>query len=94
MDSISQITDDASAVFITGDFNALVSDSLFDPILEEFENTRKSALLSDNTKSYNSWGRWYISVLIDFISEESEEGYPFKVVILAQDWSLDGNKNL
>jgi endonuclease/exonuclease/phosphatase family metal-dependent hydrolase len=57
---INKLTSETIPVFIAGDFNALRSNSIMEPIEDAFSNTRKEAVYGDRTKTFNGFGKWYL----------------------------------
>ena len=59
----------AVPVFITGDFNGLIGNSMFNPILKTYGNTQKCAPDSDRKSTFNAFGRYWgiLNRNIDFI---------------------------
>ncbi|TKG90762.1 endonuclease/exonuclease/phosphatase family protein [Puteibacter caeruleilacunae] len=80
VNKIHEIADANSPIFITGDFNALIRSSIFDPITDEYFSARRFADYSDNTKSFNFFGRWYLSRNIDFIFYQNAHALSFRTV--------------
>lgn len=77
---IKEIADDGATVFITGDFNALIRNSIFEPIVNEYYSARRFAEKTDNIKSFNFYGRWYLSRNIDFIFYKNAKALAFRTV--------------
>ena len=76
---IKEIASENSAVFITGDFNALSNNPLFIPISEEFLNAKEQASETDNINSFNSWGMG-LAVNIDFIFYRNAEAISYTTI--------------
>lgn len=55
IDSI--VGDTSTAVFITGDFNALKSSAILDPIKAAYFEARENALEKNNKSTFNAWGK-------------------------------------
>ena len=77
---IKEIAIDNATVFITGDFNALIRNPIFEPILNDFLSARRFAEYSDNLKSFNAWGRWYLNRNIDFIFYKNVDALSFRTI--------------
>lgn len=56
-------------IFLLGDFNGLIGNKMFDPILEELKHSKKEAKDTDQKKSFNHFGKYggILNVNIDFI---------------------------
>lgn len=69
VEKIKALTPDHASIFVLGDFNGLIRQSMFDPILSYLNNSKKDAPKSDRKKSYNGFGKYYglINRNIDFI---------------------------
>lgn len=67
-------------IFITGDFNAWISNSLFEPITDEYHNARRFADYTDNKKSFNLWGKWYAHWSVDYIFYKNADALAFRTV--------------
>ena len=59
------VANNDTPVFITGDFNALLIDVIFQPILKTFYNSKTQAKNTDSVASSNAWGKWASN--IDFV---------------------------
>lgn len=75
---ISEITSSNETVFITGDFNAILIDPIFAPILKHHFNAKAHAYITENVGSLNAWGAW--SANIDFIFYRNADVYAYDVV--------------
>lgn len=65
---IQKIAEEDTPVYITGDFNALISNSILAPILNnDFVNAKEAAEHTDSIKSFNFFGKKGLSKNIDFI---------------------------
>jgi len=80
VDRIQEIAGNDLPVFITGDFNALIGNSILEPIIEEFLSARRFAERSDNNNSFNAWGRGYLNRNIDYIFYRNSKALSFKTV--------------
>jgi endonuclease/exonuclease/phosphatase family metal-dependent hydrolase len=77
---IDEITDRNSPVFITGDFNVIIRDKALTPLLNQYYSARRFAEYTDNTYSFNAFGRWYLSRNIDFIFYKGVKALSFRTV--------------
>ncbi len=80
MKKIHEMTSETDQVFITGDFNALIRNKMFKPIINEFYSAKRFADYSDNTNSFNAFGRWYISRNIDFIFYNNAHALAYRTI--------------
>lgn len=78
---IKEIVTDDTPVFITGDFNALIRNPIFNPITKDYFSARRFAQRTDNNKSFNFFGRWYLSRNIDFVFYKNAYALSFRTVI-------------
>lgn len=69
-------------VFITGDFNGQISQSMFKPIKEQFKNAKRHSLQSKGKKSYNAFGAWcgLRNTNIDFIFYRNAYSTQYKTI--------------
>ncbi len=82
-EKIKEITQGNYPVFITGDFNALLSQKqVFNLILEEHSNAQTTAPITDNKKTYNVWGALggLLSRTIDFIFYNNVEIISYETI--------------
>lgn len=77
---IKEIAEENAPIFITGDFNAWISNSLLDPITSEYFSARRFANYTDNKKSFNLWGKWYANWNVDYIFYENADALAFRTV--------------
>ncbi|MCL3781358.1 endonuclease/exonuclease/phosphatase family protein [Prolixibacteraceae bacterium JC049] len=77
---IREIANESAPIFITGDFNALIRNKILQPLVNEYYSARRYAPKTDNTKSFNFYGRWYLSRNIDFIFYKNAEALSFRTV--------------
>ena len=80
VNKIQEITDDNDVVFITGDLNVLIRNKALTPIIKQFYSARRFAKYTDNIKSFNFFGRWYLSRNIDFIFYKNAQALSFRTV--------------
>lgn len=78
---IEEIAGSDAPVFITGDFNVLIDNSILEPIIETYFSARRFAERSDTVHSFNAWGRGYLNRNIDFIFFREARAVSFKTVI-------------
>lgn len=83
---IDEIASADDPVFITGDFNAWISNPLFEPITNEYFDARRFADNSDNIKSFNLWGKWYAIWSVDYIFYKNADALAFRTV--AEDYGV------
>ncbi len=77
------VQDTTSAVFLTGDFNGILIQSMFEPILEEYQSAQQSASVTDDIKSFNGFGGGGFAGLIsiDFVfHKENIEVLKFETI--------------
>lgn len=84
---ISEIADENSPIFITGDFNMLIRNSSLNPVLDKYYSARRFAKYTDNKKSFNFFGLWILSRNIDFIFYNNAKALSFKTV--TEDYGAD-----
>lgn len=75
------VPDDNIPVFLIGDFNAWISNDLFEPINNEYLDARRFAAHTDHKKSFNLWGKWYANWSVDYIFYKHAEALAFRTVI-------------
>jgi endonuclease/exonuclease/phosphatase family metal-dependent hydrolase len=80
MAKINNITSENEPTFLLGDFNALIGNKMFKPIINSFYEARRFATNTDNFKSYNAFGIWIISRNIDFIFYKNSRALAFKTI--------------
>jgi endonuclease/exonuclease/phosphatase family metal-dependent hydrolase len=80
LSKINEIAGDEHPTFITGDFNVLIGNSALKPIIKKYYSARRFADRSDNNKSFNAWGRWYLDRNIDYIFYKNIYSLSFKTV--------------
>lgn len=80
MQRINDIAPSDAPVFITGDFNALIRGHIFEPIQKECYSARRYAKYTDGIKSFNFFGKWYLSRNIDFIFYKNAEALAFRTI--------------
>ena len=79
---IQEIVTSDIPVFITGDFNVLISNSIMKHITEDFFDARRFADNTDNEQSFNLWGKWWFpNRNIDFIFYKNIHALAFRTVI-------------
>jgi endonuclease/exonuclease/phosphatase family metal-dependent hydrolase len=80
---IKQIVDDIEApIFIMGDFNLLIGNNSLKPIIKEYYSARRFALRTDNNKSFNAWGKFYLlNRNIDYIFFKNANALSFKTIV-------------
>lgn len=63
------VQDTSSAIFLTGDFNGILVQTMFIPILAEYLNAQDSAPVTDEIKSFNGFGGGGLSgaITIDYV---------------------------
>jgi len=76
---IGELTLGAPVVFVTGDFNAEVSDPLFEPVKAHFLDARQEAPITDTLSTYNGWGT-YNGAPIDHIFYRGAKALSFRTV--------------
>lgn len=76
---IGELTLGAPVVFVTGDFNAEVSDPLFEPVKAHFLDARKEAPVTDTLSTYNGWGT-YDRAPIDHIFYRGAQALSYRTV--------------
>jgi endonuclease/exonuclease/phosphatase family metal-dependent hydrolase len=79
---ILQMSNINDNLYFVGDFNGMINQKMFNPILEEFKNARKHAQKKDQTKSFNFFGR-FAGVLnrnIDFIFYKNSFPQDYRVI--------------
>lgn len=79
-EKIKAIASEGVPIFITGDFNAWISNELFDPITKEYYDARRFADYTDNKKSFNLWGKWYANWNLDYIFYKNADALSFRTV--------------
>lgn len=77
---INDLVTDSAPIFITGDFNLLIRNEALNPITNSFFSAQRFASKSDNTNSFNGFGRWYISRNIDFIFYKNATAVAYKTI--------------
>ena len=78
---IEEIADEGAPVFITGDFNAWISNAIFEPITDKYFSARRFASRTDNHKSFNAWGKWYVDWNLDYIFYQNANALSFQTII-------------
>lgn len=78
---VEEIVSGEVPVFLTGDFNALIGNSIMEPIIESYFSARRFAEQTDDNKSYNAWGKWYLNRNIDYIFFRNSKALSFKTII-------------
>jgi endonuclease/exonuclease/phosphatase family metal-dependent hydrolase len=78
---IQEITGNDVPIFITGDFNMLIGNSRLNPIRENYFSAQRSANKSDDNKSFNAFGRWYLNRNIDFIFHKNAKALSYKTIV-------------
>ncbi len=76
---INELAQGAPIVFITGDFNAQVTDPLFEPVKAHFLDARKEAPVTDTLSTYNGWGT-YDRAPIDHIFYRGAQALSYRTV--------------
>ena len=76
---IGELTLGAPVVFVTGDFNAEVSDPLFEPVKAHFLDARQEAPITDTLSTYNGWGT-YNGAPIDHIFYRGAKALSYRTV--------------
>jgi endonuclease/exonuclease/phosphatase family metal-dependent hydrolase len=88
VEKVKEFNTEDYPVFITGDFNATSSNSIMKPIKKAFSNTRKEAEYSDNTKTFNGFGKWYLPHSnIDYIFFKHVSAMSYKTI--NKDYGVD-----
>lgn len=77
---IKEIAEDDASIFVIGDFNAWISNDLFKPITAEYFDARRFADNTDNKKSFNLWGKWYVNWSLDYIFYKNTHALAFRTV--------------
>lgn len=80
VEKVKEIVPDNVPVFITGDFNAWISNNLFEPITSRYLDARRFADYTDNEKSFNLWGKWYANWDVDYIFYQNAKALAFRTV--------------
>lgn len=80
VNKIKEIAEENAPIFITGDFNAWISNGLFETITEEYFDARRFADNTDNKKSFNLWGKWYANWSVDYIFYKNAHALAFRTV--------------
>jgi endonuclease/exonuclease/phosphatase family metal-dependent hydrolase len=78
---IQEITESDLPIFITGDFNMLISNSCLEPIRTNYFSAQRFAERSDDNKSYNAFGLDIISRNIDFIFYNNSRAVSYKTIV-------------
>ena len=81
VEKISEIADSGAPIFITGDFNMLIGNSRISPLRESYFSAQRFAKRSDNNKSFNAFGRWYLNRNIDFIFYKNTTAESYKTIV-------------
>jgi endonuclease/exonuclease/phosphatase family metal-dependent hydrolase len=81
LEKIKEIAINDAPIFIIGDFNAWISNSLFKPITKEYYDARRFANFTDNKKSFNLWGKWYANWSVDYIFYKNMDALSFRTVV-------------
>lgn len=88
VEKINELTIQGAPVFLIGDFNGLIGNKMFDPILETFKNSKKMAKETDNKKSFNNFGKYagLLNLNIDFIFYKNTN--PTKYQTVTKDYGV------
>ena len=78
---IDELTEKDAPIFITGDFNMLIGNSSLSAITRNFFSAQRFANKSDDTKSHNAFGRWYLNRNIDFIFYKNASALSYKTIV-------------
>lgn len=78
---IVEIAGQEVPVFITGDFNLLISNPRLKPISSNFLSAQRFSERSDDNKSYNAFGFDIITRNIDFIFFNNAKAVSYKTVV-------------
>jgi endonuclease/exonuclease/phosphatase family metal-dependent hydrolase len=65
-DCISQLTDTTDAILLCGDFNAEISNRLFEPLKTLLQQGRLCAPITDSLPTFNAWGRGSTGIIDHF----------------------------
>lgn len=82
VENIYDIINIGDPVFILGDFNGLIGNKMFDPILSRFKNAKKEAKETDEKKSFNNFGKYggLLNINIDFIFFKNVEVLKYQTI--------------
>ena len=78
---IREIAENNTPIFITGDFNMLIGNARLDPVRENYLCAQRYANQSDNIKSFNAFGRWYLNRNIDFVFYKNVTSLSYKTIV-------------
>lgn len=81
INKIQENTEGEEPVFIIGDFNVLIGNSILEPITKDYLSARQSSDRADNFKSFNAWGRLFLKRNIDFIFYKNAKVLSFKTAV-------------
>ena len=79
-DQVQAIAGPEGPAFVTGDFNALIEEPLFDPLLQQVDDARAAAPETDDTPTFNGWGETSFPRTIDFVLYRGAEVLRFETV--------------
>lgn len=80
VNQLEKLGHDSIAVFVSGDFNALPSDSLLIPIKSYMQDTRMVVNPADSTQTTNGWGNEPKYKVIDYIFFRNADAIGYKVI--------------
>lgn len=79
VDKINEIADSGSIVFITGDFNAVPTDPILEPILEHYAESGRTSQKTDTVYTYNNWSK-LPGTRIDFIFYKNATALEYQTI--------------
>lgn len=79
---IEELTEITDEIYITGDFNGIISQDMFIPIKAKFLDAQKDGLITDHTGSFNAFGSLagILGLNIDFIFYKNSTAISYQTI--------------